>query len=239
MRNLSHRILAVITARGGSKGVPGKNIYPVKGLPLIAWTILAARRSQHIDRLVLSSDDPEIIAVAGKYGCEVPFVRPAALANDEASSAEVVAHTIQSLDESYDIVVLLQPTSPLRGTEDIDAAIELLCASGAPSVISVCETDKSPYWMYTINNIGELEPLITTQSRPLRRQDCPPVFVPNGAIYVVRSKQFLADRCFVHKATHAWVMSACRSIDVDTHDDLELLEYLCERHPEFVPSMSG
>lgn len=233
------RTLGIITARGGSKGVPGKNILTVHGFPLIAWTIFAGLNSRHIDRLILSSDDAEIIAVAREYGCEVPFVRPAELATDEAGSAEVLAHAIEELDEHYDLVVLLQPTSPLRTGADIDAAIEMLLSTSAPSVISVCEMDKSPYWMYKLDNDGGLEPLISGTERPTRRQDSHPVFVPNGAIYVVRSERFLEDRLFVHKRTRALVMPVRRSIDIDTYDDLELFECLCERHPELIPTRSN
>lgn len=237
MNDDSSRVLAVITARGGSKGVPRKNIYPIQGIPLIAWTILAARQSKHIDRIVLSSDDPEIIAVARQFGCEVPFVRPAALATDNADSAAVVAHAIDALDESFDLVVLLQPTSPLRKSEDIDASIELITESGAPSVISVCEVDKSPYWMYTISDSNQLVPLINTKDRPTRRQDAQPVYVPNGAVYIVRSVNFKENRCFVYPSTRAWIMPVSRSIDIDTEDDLRMFEYLCEKHPELVPTI--
>lgn len=229
------RTLAVIVARGGSKGLPGKNIRPVHGLPLIAWTILAARRARRIDRLVLSSDDPAIIAVAREYGCEAPFVRPAPLATDEAGSADVLAHAIQSLDETFDLAVLLQPTSPLRSAEDIDASVDLLIASGAPSVISVCQTGQSPFWMYSLNPDGILVPLIPARDRPARRQDAPPAYAPNGAVYVVRTARFLADRRFVHDDTRAWLMPPRRSVDIDTQEDLDWLEFLCERYPELPP----
>jgi len=237
MNNDSLRVLGVITARGGSKGVPRKNLYPVQGIPLIAWTILAARNSKYIDRVVLSTDDPEIMAVAREYGCDVPFVRPSALATDDAESSAVVAHAIEALDESFELVVLLQPTSPLRSAEDIDASIELINESGAPSVISVCEVDKSPYWMYTISCSNQLVPVINMEERPTRRQDAVPVYVPNGAVYVVRSSQFINDQCFVYPATRAWIMPGSRSIDIDTEDDLRLLECLCKQHPELVPNI--
>lgn len=234
----SMRVLGVIAARGGSKGVPRKNVHPIKGLPLIAWTILAAKQSRYLGRVVVSSDDSEIISVAKQYGGEAPFVRPDELATDEAGAAEVVTHAIQALEDRYDLVVLLQPTSPLRTGSDIDAAIDLLVSTDAPSVMSVCRVDKSPYWMYTLRPDGSLTALFDTVDRPARRQDAPPVYMPNGAVYVVRCEQFMADRTFVYDSTRALVMPTWRSIDVDTPLDFEMLDCLCEQHPDLVPSRS-
>jgi N-acylneuraminate cytidylyltransferase len=133
-------VLAVIPARGGSKGVPRKNLRDVAGRPLIAWTIAAARGSSHIDRLVLSSDDEEIMETARRHGCDVPFRRPAELATDEADSMAVVMHAVETLAERYDYVVLLQPTSPLRASADIDGAIATCLRHMAPSCVTVCRT---------------------------------------------------------------------------------------------------
>jgi N-acylneuraminate cytidylyltransferase len=227
----------VITARGGSKGVPGKNTRSVHGLPLIGWTISAALKSNYLDRVILSSDSSEIISLARHYGCDTPFVRPSELATDLARSSDVLAHAIEELEENYDLIVLLQPTSPLRTAEDIDAAIEIITSSSAPSVISVCEVDKSPYWMYKLNGKGCLVPFTSGNDIPSRRQDCEPVYVPNGAIYVVRTELFLTDRLFVYSDTRALVMPALRSVDIDTYDDLELLECLCQKHPELIPAL--
>ena len=126
-------VLALIPARGGSKGVPGKNIRPAGGKPLIAWTIEAAKCSRYIDRLILSTDDPAIVAVAKQFGCDVPFMRPAELATDQADSMVVVRHALQAIGERYDYLVLLQPTSPLRIAADIDAAVERCLQSDAPT----------------------------------------------------------------------------------------------------------
>ena len=232
----TNRTLAVITARGGSKGLPGKNIRTVHGLPLIAWSIAAARSARHIDRLILSSDDPEIIAVARRYGCDVPFVRPPLLASDEALSTDVMAHAITALSGDFDYAVLLQPTSPLRTAADIDAAIALLDESGAPAVVSVCSSVVSPLWMFTMDQRGTLAPYLATGIRPTRRQDHSALFVPNGAVYVVRTARFLADRHFIPDGVRALVMPARRSIDIDTQDDIDLLEWLTSRNPELIPN---
>src|SRR5688500_10349967 len=137
-------VLALIPARGGSKGLPGKNLLPVDGRPLLDWTVQAARRSRYIDRVVLSSDDPAIIAAGLAAGCDAPFVRPAELASDTAGTLEVVEHALDRLP-GYDVLVLLQPTSPLRTAGDIDGACERMVASGAGSCVSVSLVEQSPY----------------------------------------------------------------------------------------------
>jgi N-acylneuraminate cytidylyltransferase len=149
----------------------------------------------------------------------------------------VLAHALELVSDQFDIVVLLQPTSPLRTAADIDGAVQLLVDSGAPSVVSVCEVDKSPYWMYTLDRDNTLSPLLHADLRPFRRQDAPPVFVPNGAVYVVRYNQFLKNRLFVHAGSKAWIMPVSRSLDIDTLDDIELLEFICRQKPEILPDV--
>ena len=140
-------ILAIIPARGGSKGIPRKNIKLLAGKPLIAWTIDEAKKSIYIDRLILSSEDEEIIRIAKEWGCEAPFIRPAELAEDNTPGIDVVIHAIDALKEKYDYLVLLQPTSPLRKVEDIDRCIETCIDRNVPACISVSETMNHPYWM--------------------------------------------------------------------------------------------
>ena len=221
-------VLAVVTARGGSKGVPGKNILPIGGRPLIQWTIDAARGSRHIDQLILSSDDPAIIEIALKAGCEVPFRRDPLLASDEASSIDVVVDALQRVP-GHDIVVLLQPTSPLRSASDIDEAIELLASSGAPACVSLRPADEHPYWTFRLGDGGQLarfaEPPATM---PLRRQDLPAAWCLNGAVYVARVDWFLRERSFLSPQTVGYVMPAERSLDIDTPADVERLKSTVE-----------
>ena len=158
------KVLAVIPARGGSKGLIRKNILDLAGLPLIAWTIKAAKESQIISNVILSSDDDEIIEVAKRFDCEVPFKRPSHLATDNATSVDVLAHAIKDYS-SYDFVIMLQPTSPLRTSIDIDAAFELMTSLNAKSCVSVCQTSKTPYWMYSLSNDGVLENLTASNYR--------------------------------------------------------------------------
>ncbi|WAC44799.1 acylneuraminate cytidylyltransferase family protein [Pseudomonas sp. SL4(2022)] len=212
------RILGLITARGGSKGIPRKNLVQVGDKPLIAWTIEAARNSELLDRLVLSTDDEEIAAVAHDFGCEVPFMRPPELAADVSGSAEVVLDCLKRLP-GYDYLVLLQPTSPLRAVEDIDGAIRTCLDGDAPACVSVCDVEESPFWMYTLEPNGSLKPILA--NRYARRQELPPVYVLNGAVYIADTHWFATNRGFLGDGTVAYVMPRSRSLDIDTPADLQ------------------
>ncbi len=214
------KVLALITARGGSKGLPGKNIRPVQGRPLLAYTVDAARGAASVDRVVLSSDDEAIMQAARDCGCEVPFTRPAHLATDMATSIDVVLHALDALP-GHGIVILLQPTSPMRTAADIDAACRQLLDSGAPACVSVTLAEQSPYWMYRVSDSQHLQPLLELPPGATRRQDLPPVYTLNGAIYVARTDWLRRSRTFVKAETVAYRMPAERSIDIDTMDDLE------------------
>ena len=217
-------VVAVITARGGSKRLPGKNIRLLGSMPLIAWTISAAQESQFLDRCILSSDDTEIIQVAQEYGCEVPFVRPESLAQDTSTSADVLLHAMRSLDKSYDYAVLLQPTSPFRTGADIDAGIKLCVESGAPSVVSVRKAHEKPEWMCTLDGEGRMRfPYPPCGSQP------GPLHILNGAVYVVRSDWFVKSPVFKTSETRAFIMPWERSIDIDTLEDWLLAEYLLQK----------
>ncbi|MGE7991589.1 cytidylyltransferase domain-containing protein [Pseudomonas sp. NPDC089554] len=217
-----HKILALITARGGSKGIPRKNVIDVAGKPLIGWTIEAARHSTLLDRLVLSSDDAEIISVAAQLGCEVPFVRDLSLAGDAASSVDVVIDCLQRLPE-YDYIVLLQPTSPLRTAEDIDEAVRLCIDAQAPACVSVCEVEESPFWMFSLSDNGVLDPLLKSQYS--RRQELPSIYRLNGAVYVAKTSWFIESRSFLSELTQGYIMPRERSLDIDTPDDLEKVRH--------------
>ena len=214
------KVLALIPARGGSKGLPGKNILPVAGRPLLDFSIEAARGSHFIDRVALSSDDDAIIAAAVACGCEAPFRRPAELATDNAGTIDVVLHALDQLP-GYDVVVLLQPTSPLRTAVDIDAACQRFQHSAAPACVSVSLVEQSPYWMYLLGDNGALRPVIEAPSGVTRRQDLPPAYTLNGAIYIADVAWLRKTRSFVTAETIAYVMPAARSIDIDSAADFE------------------
>ena len=220
----SDRVLGLITARGGSKGLPRKNVRPLQGKPLIAWTIEAARKSSFIDRLVLSSDDAEIIDVAKAWGCDVPFVRPAVLATDSADSLSVARHALGALKEKYEYLVLLQPTSPLRTERDIDACVTKCADARVSTAVTVCEVDKTPYWMFKLGDKSTLLPLFPSSEIPANRQSAPKVYMLNGAVYTARTDHLLNGGRFIAADTVASVMSADRSVDIDTEEDFKALE---------------
>lgn len=217
------KVLALIPARGGSKGVPGKNILPICGKPLIHWTIEAARASRYIDRLILSSDDDKIMAIASACGCEVPFRRNPLLANDTSSSIDVVLDAIEHVP-GFDIVVLLQPTSPLRSTADIDGVLEHLELSGAPACVTVRAAEEHPYWTFYTNEQGCLAHYTAPPTGvPMRRQDLPNAWCLNGAVYAAKIDSFLNSRSFLTAQTVSYQMPIARSLDIDTPADVERL----------------
>ncbi|MDD5249250.1 MAG: acylneuraminate cytidylyltransferase family protein [Rhodocyclaceae bacterium] len=219
-------VLGIIPARGGSKGVLRKNIRAVAGKPLIAWTIEAAKKSEYIDRLVLSSEDAEIIRVANVWGCEVPFVRPVELAQDGTPGIAPVLHALDNL-RGYDYVVLLQPTSPLRTTSEIDGCLALCEARGAPACVSVTEPAHHPQWMHTVDANQHLKPLV--EHSATRRQDLPTVYAVNGAVYVAQVSWLPDSRSFIGDGTLGYVMPPLHSLDIDVEEDLILAECLLQR----------
>ncbi|MBI2236393.1 MAG: acylneuraminate cytidylyltransferase family protein [Magnetospirillum sp.] len=220
------RVLAVITARGGSKGLPRKNILDVGGKPMVAWNVEAGKGSRYVDRLILSSDDDEIIAAAKSAGCDVPFKRPATLATDEIGIQDTLIHALDTLGEPYDYLVLLQATSPLRIAADIDGALELCDRTGAPGVASVTVASKAPYWMFQLAADGGMRRMVEPPGKSNRRQEFPTVYALNGAVYVVRVAWFREALTFVTEQTQAWIMPPERSVDIDTRMDLLLARAL-------------
>ncbi len=220
------KVLGIIPARGGSKTIPRKNLKILVGKPLIAWTIEEAQQSEYIDRLILSSEDAEIIQVAREWGCEVPFVRPLELAQDDTPGIEPVIHAINTIGEKYDYIVLLQPTSPLRTLKDIDACIRHCIQEDAPACVSVCAVEKNPYWMHTLNESQRLLPLMQAGHSFERRQDLPPVYAENGAIYIAQTNYLLKQKNFISEETLAFIMPAERSLDIDTEMDFSFCELI-------------
>ena len=218
------KVLAIIPARGGSKGLPRKNVLDLGGKPMIAWSIEAAAQSQHIDRCIVSTDDDEIAEVARSLGGDVPYIRPADIARDQSTTLDVALHAIEILD-NYDTVVILQPTSPLRSAQDIDKTIEAMHKAKSQSAVSVCEPAKSPYWSYRTDEQGRLVSLIDPQLASKRRQDLPDAYVLNGAVYVAQVDWLKKNLAFVDKNTVAHVMPAERSLDIDTAFDLKLVAF--------------
>lgn len=228
-------VLGLIPARGGSKGVPGKNIFPICGKPLLQWTAEAALQSRYLDRLILSSDDPAIIDVALACGCEVPFQREAALASDNASSIDVIVDALVRVP-GFDIVVLLQPTSPLRQAVDIDGALELLNSYDAPACVTIRPAQDHPFLVFHDSARGTLLPYASPPGgQSLRRQDLPPAWCLNGAVFIARVDWFLCQRSFLSEQTIGYPMPLERSLDIDTLADIEHFASIIKRMQSYSP----
>lgn len=222
-------VLGIIPARGGSKGVLKKNIRPLCGKPLVAWTIEAASQSKYIDRLIISTEDTAIATIAENHGCEAPFIRPEELARDDTPGIAPVLHAV-SLLPNFDLVVLLQPTSPLRAACDIDRCLEQCSRTPLPSCVSVVESDKPPQWFYRIDSNMRLTPFIDNSTVYTRRQDAPAYYLLNGAIYVARTAFLLREKGFITPETGAYTMPMERSVDIDTEMDFAFAEFLLLRN---------
>mgnify|MGYP001331194820 CR=1 FL=1 len=221
------RILAIVPARGGSKGIPRKNVREIGGKPLIAWTIEAAQKSKYIDHLVVSTEDHEIASVSRSYGAEV-LLRPEELAQDDTPGIDVVLHAVEQL-QGYSYVVLLQPTSPLRMTEDIDQCLESLVSNGAPACVSLCEVDQPPHWMYIVNEQNKLQPIVDNINQYYRRQEIPKTYALNGAIYVAETEWLFLKKSFLSEETLPFIMPRERSIDIDVPLDLEFVDFMLRK----------
>lgn len=219
--------MGLIPARGGSKGLPGKNIMDLGGKPLLAWTIEAAKGSRYLDYFFLSSDDEEIIRVAQEYGCDVPFQRPSELAKDDTPSIDVVLHAVQNIAD-YDFVVLLQPTSPFRKAEHIDQAIKMCLNGQVSSLVSIRKTRESPYLMYFKNKNNKLERVLE-QGNASRRQDLPETWIMNGAIYLTKINYLRENRALKSEDTIGMEMGSYESVDIDSPEDLAYAELLLKQ----------
>jgi len=225
---LDKKVLALITARGGSRGVPRKNLRALAEKPLIAWTIEAALGSRFCDRVVLSSEDEEIISVAKSFGCDVPFVRPKNLAADDSSSVDVATHCIESLRESYDYLVLLQPTSPMRTSADIDEALQYCLSNSASSCASVSDACKHPAWCFYLDQSSRLVPAMPRDEFASNRQQLKAAYALNGALYIVETKWFMREQKFISDDTFGYLMPKDRSIDIDDEFDFWIAQQLMQ-----------
>ncbi len=222
------RVLGLIPARGGSKSIPRKNVAFVAGKPLIAWTIEPALQCPSLSRVIVSTDDREIAGAAKRYEAEVPFMRPVELAQDDTSSIDVVIHAIRWLEahenDRPDYVMLLQPTSPLRNSDDIERVNRIAREKDADGIISVCRVHHHPYWMKRINEDGVLVDYVSDKQECTSRQGLPPAYVLNGAIYLARTDVLLNQQTFYTERTYAYIMPLERSLDIDSPWDLYLAD---------------
>ncbi len=216
------KVLAFIPARAGSKGIKNKNIIDLAGKPLISYTINAAKKSKYIDKVIVSTDGEKIADVAKKYGADVPFFRPKELAEDTSNVITAIIYTIKELkkmSEEYDILVLLQPTSPFRSEQHIDEALEMLINNNLPSLLSVCETDKNPTLIRTLDKDKMIKPII--ESDISLRQQMDKYYILNGAIYINYVKDIKENR-YLKDNEYGYIMDKYHSLDIDEPIDLEI-----------------
>lgn len=227
----SSKILALIPARGGSKGIKDKNIIDLKGYPLIAYSIVASLGSKYIDSTVVSTDSTKIANIAKTYGASVPFIRPTKLASDDAKTIDVVLHAINMVKvkgEEFDVLVLLQPTQPLRTVNDIDAAIELFFKKGKCSLVSISPVEDHPLFIRTIDSSGSVLSLLD-ESSTCRRQEMKSYYKVNGCIYINCINELSKETSFNDNQI-AFIMKPEHSVDIDEMKDICLAEfYLNER----------
>ncbi|MFD2528374.1 acylneuraminate cytidylyltransferase family protein [Polaribacter marinaquae] len=215
------KVLAIIPARGGSKGIPMKNIINFRGKPLIQWTIEAALQSKYITETIVSSDSNEILEVAKKNKDVLLLKRPNYLAEDSTRTEPVLKHAITSLqNKKYDYIILLQPTSPLRDSKDIDASFKKIEKQNADSLISVCSVEHHPYKTFKLDENGFLKGIINNDFPFSPRQILPDTYRANGAIYIIKTKKFLEKELLITDNTIDYQMSKQKSLDIDTKEDL-------------------
>ncbi|MDF2877900.1 MAG: acylneuraminate cytidylyltransferase [Clostridia bacterium] len=222
-------ILAIIPARGGSKGIPKKNIKALNGVPLIGYTLQEVKKSKHITRVVVSTDDEEIAEVSRQFNAEIPCLRPKQLSTDTSSTVDGIAHMINYLNEKEnyvpDYICLLQCTSPLRTNLDIDGAIDKLLNSDFDGIVSVCESEVNPYWTNVFEK-NKLKYFIEEGKFITRRQDLPQIYRCNGAIYIIKTEVFIKEKTFETENITGYIMTNENSIDIDTTIDFKIAEIL-------------
>lgn len=226
------RIIGIIPARGGSKGLPGKNIKMLCGKPLIAWSIEAGLASQYIDEVMVTTDSEEIADIARGFGATVPFIRPTELASDIATSFDTIKHSIDfyrnNLGKAFDYVVLLEPTSPLRDKDDIDKSIEqLLSKKNAMAIVGISKTEsQNPAFLVKKDNQDFLVGYENKPVNVIRRQDIEEVYFFEGSVYVSDIDELLSKKTFYHERTIGYEVPKWKSFEVDDIDDFVVIEAL-------------
>jgi CMP-N,N'-diacetyllegionaminic acid synthase len=227
------QVLYIIPARGGSKGLPNKNIRLLENKPMIAYSIIAAQKSNYKGTIVVSTDSKKIATIAKEYGAEVPFMRPPELASDTATSMDVIFHAINYYKERnihFDVVVLLQPTSPLRISEDINNAMKKFINENAEAIVGVCEAEHHPLWSNTLPENGSMKNFLSESIKGLNRQQLPIYYRLNGAIFISKTDTLYKEKTFIHENTFSYIMPNERSIDIDYEIDFRLAELLMKKH---------
>lgn len=233
------RVLAVVPARGGSKGLPGKNLRPLNGRPLVAWPIVAALGAASVDRVIISTDEVAIAEAARVAGADVPFMRPAHLAHDKASSMDVILHaldTLASQGHEYEYVVLLEPTSPLTESSDVEDALSRLRAAGdtADAIVGICRVEAThPEYDVRRDEQGLIRPYAAPDFKSLRRrQDIEELYFLEGSLYISHVEAFRRHKTFYHERTLGYEVPRWKSLEVDDIFDFIMIEAVVQRLEE-------
>ncbi|GAA0078692.1 acylneuraminate cytidylyltransferase family protein [Clostridium sp. CTA-5] len=228
------KILAIIPARGGSKGISEKNIKLLNDKPLIAYSIEQCKKSKYIDKVIVSTDSKKIAEISKKYGADIPFIRPSYLAQDTTPGIKPIIHAINWFKDNgdeFEYVICAQCTSPFRKYEQIDEAIERLINEDADSIVSICESEISPYWMKELHQ-GKIKDFLTGNIFYSRRQDVPKIYSLNGAIYIAKKDILLKNENWYTENTLGYVMDKYSSLDIDDILDFKFAEYLIKENEE-------
>ena len=223
---MKEKILAIIPARSGSKGLKDKNIKMTNGKPLIAYTIEAAQNSKIFEDIIISTDSEKYAEIAKKYGGSVPYLRDKKLANDNAKSSDVILDILNKVEKKYDSFILLQPTSPLRTEKNIIEAYKMYLEKKANSVVSVCEMEHSPLWANSLNEERRMDSFLKGIDVNGNRQELEIYYRINGALYIANVEYFKKYQDFYYKDSYAYIMEKENSIDIDDELDFKIAEYL-------------
>lgn len=231
------KILGIIPARSGSKGLKNKNILSINNKPLIAWSILASKRSNVLTKIIVSTDSKKIAKISMKYGAEVPFIRPKKFSGDNSKSSDVIIHAInfyKKLNIYFDYVMLIEPTSPLRESNDIKYCVNLVKRKNLNTLVSISKIrSQHPRFAYKLSSNSKLKPLVPKKNLSPRRQDVEKLYYLDGSIYISRINSFLKKKTFYHKNTSGIVMPDWKAIEVDNLLDLKLSEYIMKNKRKF------
>ena len=227
-----NKVIGIIPARAGSKGLPTKNKKQINGKPLIGWSIETALKSECLDTILVSTDDEEIRDIAHSYGVEAPFLRPTWLSKDDSSTMDVIDHALdfcQQRGNSFDCFVLLEPTSPLRKRDDVDRSLAEMLKSNADAIVSVCASeDAHPAFLFTLSGQRRLNPFLGQYPTNVRRQEITEIYYPEGTVYASKVGPFLRRGTYYHENTIPYVVEKWQSFEIDDHVDFHIVEKLLQ-----------
>lgn len=234
----SKKILVVVPARSGSKGIPGKNKKTINGIPLLAYPIIAANKSKYVDKIIFSSDSQEMCDIANKYGAETPFLRPKELASDESVRSDVILHTLsyvkENFRENYDVLVYLEPTSPLTNENDIDTALEFFFKHNCESLVSIVESPTHhPEYAVKLNSATNIiKPFLRNSFNelPMNRQLLEPIYFFDGSLYISNIDKFIEKKEFYHEFTKGIVLAGDKSLEIDEPIDFLIAKVILKEN---------